>query len=465
MNDSFAEKMILVMDCKTIHDNSKHNESLSPFKGTIEVNMFNNVNHTNRRPIDPLLNNEEMSFSRLNHKKFKDKNKIGHNRSFKIKVNENMSLSRHQIKKEKNLSLDMNLKLNQSEILKNDMKSVRSKKFLIPLDPNLYKVDMEEVIKKFNYKENKKKKLDSLNSSKIMEKIEIMRNSSCNYEEKFNNEVKKQKELSNFSQNYQDEENLKRKKSNLAENLEYLRIVSDDKELKINQKVHDLNKELSIISEKKEKMEDIMNSETAKETKESSEESKNNFIEVKEIISKTEEDKKIETNKSNAIETNKTPSKPNSAIKIKVIKNIIKTIPKKVFPPKDKPNIDLALKIVKSVSKIALISPTKKSIKSKIKLKEIEKKSPQKEKLNNAVDSENNKPKENIDINTTNLQKDNNDEVKNNNSIFTDQQDNSCFYCLKKLKSPVLLTCNHKICYECAIEIHYLNEFAKLEVY
>jgi hypothetical protein len=59
-------------------------------------------------------------------------------------------------------------------------------------------------------------------------------------------------------------------------------------------------------------------------------------------------------------------------------------------------------------------------------------------------------------------------ENKANKSIVIEPNENEapyCIYCVKKLNNPIVLTCKHSICYQCAIEMHQLNEFIKLEVF
>ena len=41
MNNSIAENMVEKINYKTIHETSKHNDTFSHFKGSVEVNKFN----------------------------------------------------------------------------------------------------------------------------------------------------------------------------------------------------------------------------------------------------------------------------------------------------------------------------------------------------------------------------------------------------------------------------------------
>ena len=478
MNNSIAENMVEKINYKTIHETSKHNDTFSHFKGSVEVNKFNNMN-TNRFSSDKLLNNEEINFSKANHKISRENKDSDLNRSVILKGARNMRLSNDHYKINKNLSLEiMKTMSNKIDSAKKEVKSVRSKKFLIPIDPNLYRVDMEEVIKKFNGGiQSKKRQLESLNSSKMnLDKAEIITNLSSKNEEKSLNVQKN----NDSTKNNTEYENLLTNNTNtiinnkLLENLKYLRLVSDNKEPNI-EKVKDKQMELSIISENKEKAEDLLIGETALEINYNPDEFKIIGKETKEINKPEQIDlKTIENEKGKSKDEIKITNKPKSLSKIKEMK-AIKNI-KKNTPPV-KPNLDQALKLAKN--KLNIIStvantPTKKAITSKVNLKIINKKSPEKEitaELNKNLEN-NIKASPNPAI--VNKSRPNsaekpsvNTKISNKSLIFdsNENHENYCFYCIKKLISPVSLTCKHKICYECAVEIHYLNEFAKFEVY
>ena len=370
MNESEAENVVEEINIKSIQDISKQNDTFSNFQGSIEINMFsskfNNMLNNNENNVNKLLNNEEINFSKMNVNELLENKENELNNSVLAKNLNELSLDVRSKKKKltKNMSLEMIKKTDKEKIENNEkkkVKSMRSKKFLIPIDPNLYKVDMEEVKKKFFNLKYKKRNLERLNSSKSMDKTELMTNISRNEEKSLENRYDK---TVNNVEIIQNEDNLNN--HFLSENINYLKNISNESNKIANVEVitsvfNDKSKEKSFenreiieneekevfeINEKFEKLrENVIESFIEKkieiEKKEMSKD-KNLKIQNKDIKSRSKEIKSTSNIK-------KTVQIQNLRSKIKVENEIIKKFNFKTSTPKIKISIKIPDK--KSVDK------------------------------------------------------------------------------------------------------------------
>lgn len=475
MNDSVAENVYEEIQNRTLHNSSKHNESFSHFKGSIEVNMFNskfNNMENIQQSTKKLINNDELNFS--NDLVIKDNNNEI-SRSNKSFYRKGTQIYRNSKKYEKNMSLDM-LNSSSSKMMnkienfsseKNNIKSVRSKKFLIPLDPNLYKVDMEEVNRKF-LEMKKNKSLKRINSSKLLQEKH-----SFNEEKNFKKDIDTKTESNYDHLKNSGEISRGANHSKLQENLEYLKTISQD-----NEKY----KKLSVIIENKETSEEIKNQVTSEQV--------NKNIKHDEVKTDIKETIINNEDKSKANDKSKSKERINST-KAKELNKLKKINPKnmKVKIEKDFKSINNKLEV-----KITSKTPSKKLNTSKININIKDKKSPEKDKSEPSKQVENNTnlvPPKIFNITPVTLTSSSSNETANlnnntNSSVSIEKQRKEpkevnksfksttsekdeneqkfCYYCIKKLESPIVLSCKHKLCYECAMEIHYLNEYLKFEV-
>jgi hypothetical protein len=369
MNDSVAENVVEEINNKSMHDGGGNNESFSRFQGSIEVNMFNskfNNLNSNRRNTEKFLNNDEINFSKIHPNQEEDDFK-------KERISRSQERKATKIEKdkkviEKKMSLEMNKtssnnfvnKLGNASEKKN-IKSVRSKKFLIPLDPNLYKVDMEEVKKKFIDTKYKKKILERLDSSKLMtEKTELMTNNS-KMESRF---IENKSEENNENGKMRESNVMSGINKNLFDNLNYLKQISEEKvNFDSNSNKDDEEKRLVEFKE---------DNKLVIDKKESIKESSQN--QVSESLEKKEKLVQVEEKDKKGIEEPKTKNIPKSA-KLKETKKF-----KKIIPPNYNSRFEKEIKIANSKVNLKTVSstPTKKSNNSKLKVNVIDKKSPDK---------------------------------------------------------------------------------------
>lgn len=485
MNDSVAENVVEEINNRSLHEGGANNESFSHFQGSIEVNMFASKfggTNTNRRNSDKFLNGDEINFTKFNLNAEGEKAEKTQRFSRSQERKSSQKISKTPVKKK--MSLDMNQTSSNNftnrvgtATEKKNVKSVRSKKFLIPLDPNLYKVDMEEVKRKFNETKYKKRRLDRLDSSKLMgEKTQLMTSTSKidSREENRLNDSLRLRESHNFSSI----------NKNLIDNINYLKQISEENP------VNEVSSKGSEKEVKQDKPESSSNL-NPPEQKEVAIPKEVKTLEVahEEKLKKSKEEVKIEKSIPKAKTKSKEPEK-------KYKKIVVPATDKKI--DKIYKSRDLRSANIKTVT----TTPKKAANNSKIKIKVVDKKSPEKrieEKIEIPKKEDSNTKVKSISNQAPNInvvQKGQSEAIENPplalvNTVSQKPQSSKditrleklgsqkaiktvmaevktvtqpfCHYCIKKIVTPVLLNCKHMICYQCALEIHYINEFIKIE--